>query len=176
MVGSAIWYPVSRSRSSQSAFRRDNESLRVRVKRFCNEQFACVRSVCVSGIDQIDAELDCAAQDLERVLAVRWPTPNPFAGNPHRAKPEPVHCEVAAQLKIHIRGHFVCRSWIRSEDYIGFPGEKRCSTCKTDLDKSPPRDASPVISWRKLIPHGRPAVHSLIRLSTQLSCCVSRLH
>jgi hypothetical protein len=67
-------------------------------------------------------------------------------GDAHRAKTESVYCEVATQFKSHIRGHFVCRSWIRSEDYIGFPGEKRCSTCKTQLKKSPARDASPVIS------------------------------
>ena len=146
------------------------------MKRFCDEQFACLRSVCVSGVDQIHAELDRAAQDLERVFPVWRPTQNALPGDAHRAKTEPVYCEVATQFKSHIRGHSRCRCWLSSEDYIGFPGYKRGSSCETYPKKPPPRDALPVTSLRNFICHGRPRVRSRRRLSTQLSCFVSLLH
>ena len=66
------------------------------MKRFRYKQFACVRAVCVSRVDQVDAQIDCASENFEGILPVRRPPPNPFTGNAHCPKAESIDCEIAA--------------------------------------------------------------------------------
>src|SRR4029453_19484925 len=83
--------------------RGDNKSLGIRVKRLGYEQFACFRPVRVGGVDQVNTKFNGAPQNFERVVAVRWPTPNAFPGYPHRAKAESIDREIAAQLPSRLR-------------------------------------------------------------------------
>ena len=50
-------------------------------------------------VDEIDAQLDRTPQNLLRVLAIRRPTPDPLARQPHRPKPEPIDQKIPAQQK-----------------------------------------------------------------------------
>ena len=74
MFGSAIWYPLAGSRPCETAFCRDDESLRIRMERFGYEQFARVRPIRIGCVDQIDTQPGCASENFERVLSIRWPT------------------------------------------------------------------------------------------------------
>src|SRR5437762_7564562 len=85
----AVLFPLSRTGPGLTAFRRNDESFRIRIQRFSNEQFVRFRTVSIGGVDEIDAQLDRAAQNLRRVLPIRGPTPDPLARQSHRAKPEP---------------------------------------------------------------------------------------
>ena len=69
------------------------------MKRLRNEKLARLRSVGIGGIDEIHAELDRALENFERGFAVLRPTPDPVACDPHRAEPEPVHGQVAADFE-----------------------------------------------------------------------------
>ena len=79
------------------------------MERFCYEQFACFRTVRVRRIDQIHTELNCALQNLERVLPVRRPTPNALPGDAHCAKTEPIDRQIVAQFPSRIRSHACLR-------------------------------------------------------------------
>jgi hypothetical protein len=61
----------------------------------CNQELACLRSVGVSRVDQIDTELDGASQNFASVITIRRPTPNALAGDTHRTKAEPVDRKIA---------------------------------------------------------------------------------
>ena len=50
----------------------------------------------VGGVDEVDAELDRAAQDRLRLVAVGGRAPDAGAGDPHRAEAEAVDGQVAA--------------------------------------------------------------------------------
>src|SRR5438270_12116634 len=108
MVRSAIWHPLAGSRPSETALCRDNESFRIRMERFCYQQSARVRPVRIGCIDQIDAELGRASEDLQCVRSVRWPAPNAFTGDTHRAKTKPVHGQIAAESKSCVHSRVWC--------------------------------------------------------------------
>src|SRR4051812_8560694 len=139
MFGSTVWHPLSGSWTSQSAFGRDNESLRVGMKRFCDQQLTCVGSVCVSSVNQVDPELDCSPQDFECICSIERPTPDALSGNAHGTKTEPTNSQIAAQCKSRICSHIRRRCGASTEDYIGFAGKKRCSSRQTKSEKSPAR-------------------------------------
>src|SRR6266487_3831128 len=105
MVRSAVWHPLPGAGACEAAFGRDYEPFRIRIKRFGNEQFACVRTVCVGGVDQIHAKFHRASEKFKRVLSIRRPAPDAFACDPHRAKTKTIDSEVAAQTKRRICSH-----------------------------------------------------------------------
>src|SRR5262245_2677812 len=98
MVRSTVWHPLTPAGASETAFRSDRETFRIRIKRFGDEQFACIRTVCVGGIDQIHAKFHRASENFQRVLSIGRPTPDAFPGDAHRAKTKPIDNEVAAQV------------------------------------------------------------------------------
>ncbi len=98
IVGTTVRRPFARARSRQSALGRDDESFRIRMERFSDEQFARLRSIGISGVDQVNPELDGATQHLKRIRAIGWPAPNAFTGDPHGSEAEAVHREIAAQV------------------------------------------------------------------------------
>src|SRR5947199_391330 len=108
MFGSAIWYPLAGSRPCETAFCRDDESLRIRMERFGYEQFARVRPIRIGCVDQIDTQPGCACENFERVLSIRWPTPNTFPGDTHGAKAQPIDRQVAAQFKSRVHSNCWC--------------------------------------------------------------------
>ena len=64
MFRSAVRHPLARSGASETAFRRDHESFRVRIKRLGNEQLAGVRTVCVGRVDQVHAKLHRTSENF----------------------------------------------------------------------------------------------------------------
>src|SRR6266550_8418242 len=100
---STIGHPLSWPGSGVAALRRNNKAFRVRIKRFGNQQFARVRTIGISSIDQVHAEFDGASQNFEGTPTVRRPSPNSFSRQTHRAKTKPVDYEIAAQLPGGIR-------------------------------------------------------------------------
>jgi len=58
-------HPLSWPGSRIAALRRNNKAFRVRVKPLRKSEFACVRTIGISSIDQIHAELDSASQNFE---------------------------------------------------------------------------------------------------------------
>jgi hypothetical protein len=69
------------------------------MERFGNDKFACFRAVSIGGVDEIDAELDCATQNFPGVISIGRPTPDSGARQAHRAKPKAIHGQIAPQLK-----------------------------------------------------------------------------
>jgi hypothetical protein len=63
-----------------------------------NEELVRFRTVSIGGVDEIDAQLDCAPQNFLRVLAIRRPTPDPLACQAHRPKTEPVDQQIPAPI------------------------------------------------------------------------------
>src|SRR6266403_1038746 len=59
-----VRHPLSRTRPGVTAFRRDHQAFRIRIQRFGNEQLVRFRTVSIGGVDEIDAQLDRAPQDL----------------------------------------------------------------------------------------------------------------
>src|SRR5437773_11403171 len=66
-----VWHPLSGTGSGVTAFGRNNESFRIRIERFGNEELVRFGTVSICRVDEIDAQLDCAPQDFLRVLAIK---------------------------------------------------------------------------------------------------------
>ena len=96
ILGPAQRRPLVRPRPCQPSLRGDDESGRVRMQRLADQILADVRAVRVRGVDQVDAELDRAPQDGERLLAVGRLAPDAGAGDLHRPEAEPMHGQIAA--------------------------------------------------------------------------------
>src|SRR6266480_7360771 len=142
MFRPTVWHPLARSGPGQTAFRGDNKSLGIRVERLRYEQFACFRPVRVGGVDQVHTEFDGAPQNLERVLSIRRPTPNPFPGDAHRAKAESIDREIAAQLPNGIRDWAGCCWRVGPDDCGRSSREKRGSGSQAHAKKCSPGNAA----------------------------------
>src|SRR5262245_21595833 len=129
MFRPAVWHPLTRAWARETAFRRNEQSFWIRVESFGDEQFACVWTVSIGGIDQVHAELDCTPENFQRILSIGGPTPNALPSNAHRAKAKSINGEVAAQIKRRICSHVRCCCRIRSKNHIGFAHQKRRPTC-----------------------------------------------
>jgi hypothetical protein len=136
------------------------------MERFCNQQFACFRAVSVGGIDQVHTEFDGAPKNFERGLPVSRPTPNPIAGDAHRAKAEPIDREITAQLPSRIHDHGRCGRGVSSEDCARSPCEKRGSACQSRAKKCSARNARLLLRFQRLVGHDA-QVRSRKPLSTQ---------
>ena len=69
------------------------------MKGFANEIFSYIRAVRIRRIEQIDPELDRAAQNGKGFGTVAGFAPNAGAGELHGAEAEPVHGKLAADLE-----------------------------------------------------------------------------
>src|SRR5450631_575074 len=94
MRGMRVAFPLAGSRPCQPAFGRNDQALRIWVQRFGNDLFTDVRSVGVSGIDEIHTELKRTPENLKRRLTVSWRTPHARTREPHRAEAEPMHAQI----------------------------------------------------------------------------------
>src|SRR5262249_28209031 len=107
----AIVVPAARLRARQPALRRDDDALRVGVQRLGDQGLVGVRAVALRRIDEIDAELDCAAQHLVRVLPIARLAPDVVVvDHPHGAEAEAVCSKVAEPNRTHAKLLF---SWIK---------------------------------------------------------------
>ena len=83
--------PLARAGTHEAGLRRDEHLLRVRVQRLAQDLLAHVRTVRISGVDEVDAELDRAPHDANALVAVGRLAPDARAGQLHRAEAEAVH-------------------------------------------------------------------------------------
>src|SRR5207244_12314277 len=97
-----IWHPLVWSGPGVTAFRRDDEPFRIRIKRFCDEQFISFGSISIRRVDQIRAKFNRASQNFERILTIRRPTPYPLACQPHRAKSKSINCQISTNAETGI--------------------------------------------------------------------------
>jgi hypothetical protein len=94
----AVGRPLSRTGALEAAFGRDHEIIWVRVERLTDELLADVGPVGVGGVDEVDAELDRAAQHRLRLVAVSGRAPDTVTGDPHGAEAQAVDRQVAAHV------------------------------------------------------------------------------
>src|SRR5436853_2724477 len=91
--------PLAGSRPRISAFGGDYQILWIGIKGFGDHQLACLGTVSIGSIDEIDTKFDGPFQNLESIVAVRWPTPNAWPGKPHCAKAKPIDGQISAYAK-----------------------------------------------------------------------------
>ena len=65
-----------------------------------DQLFARLGSVGVRGVDEVHVQLDRAAQQCERAVAVLRLAPDALARDPHRAEAQPAHGHVAAEREL----------------------------------------------------------------------------
>jgi hypothetical protein len=94
----AVGRPPSRTGALEAALGRDHEVVRVRVQGLAYEFLADVGPVGVRGVDEVDAELDRAAQHRLRLVAVRGLAPDAVTGDAHGPEAEAVDRQVAAHI------------------------------------------------------------------------------
>ena len=75
--------------------RGDDEIARVGVERLGDQPVGDVRAVVPGGVDEVDAELDRAAEDGARALRIVGLAPDVLAGQAHGAEAEALHFEIA---------------------------------------------------------------------------------
>ena len=90
--------PHIRAGPQQSRLRRDDDAV-VRMQCLADQLLGDVGPVGVGGVDEVDAELDGAAQHANAFVAVVGRTPNAIAGQAHGAESQTVDCHVAADCE-----------------------------------------------------------------------------
>ena len=94
--GTSERHPLAGAGPDESRLRRDHEPVGIRVERLADQLLVHVRPVRVGRVDEVDPELDGAAQDTDRLVVVARRAPDTRAGLLHRAEAEAVDPEVAA--------------------------------------------------------------------------------
>ena len=96
VLRAAVRRPAPGAGAQQPALGGDHEAVGVRVQRLGDELLAHPRPVAVGGVDEVDAQLDGAAQHAPGLAAIGRVADDARAGDAHRAEAEAVHGEVAA--------------------------------------------------------------------------------
>ncbi len=96
VVGAPVTRPLARTAACQPALRGDHQPVGIGIQRVVDELLAEVRAVAVGRVDEVDAELDDAAQHVEHDVALLRRAPDAGTHDPHRAEAEAVNLEVAA--------------------------------------------------------------------------------
>ncbi len=137
VFGTAVGRPPIRSRALEPTLRGDDEIVGVGVQRLGDEDLAHLRAIRVGGVDEVDAQLDGAAQHRLRGFAVGRVAPDPPSCDAHRAVAEAVDGEVTADRDragrrgadcwvAHDQDCTVCPpSSVRRPDASGSPGYAR---------------------------------------------------
>src|SRR4029079_12368352 len=92
------------ARPHQSALRRDDEVVRIRMERLGDQLLADVRAVRVGGVYVFAAELHGAAQHGARIVDVGGRAGDPGPGQAHRAEAEAVDLELPGDRERSGRG------------------------------------------------------------------------
>jgi hypothetical protein len=95
VLGAPVAGPLARTGPGQAALGRDHQAVGVGMKRLGDQLLADIGPVGVGGVDQVDAELDCAPQHGDRFVVVVRRSPDTVAGDPHRPVTEAPDREVA---------------------------------------------------------------------------------
>src|ERR1700730_4113764 len=104
MLRPAVLHPVVGTGSLEAAIRGDHQARGIRVQRLRDQFFAYARTVGVSCVNEIDAQFDCPAQDLDRFRSIGWLAPNPLSSDSHCPKSQ------AGDAKILSDCEFACLS------------------------------------------------------------------
>src|SRR5437588_11386248 len=99
MFGASVWYPLVRARTHIASFGGNDKISRIGIEGFCNEQLTYLWSIGVSGIDQVDTQFKCAAQNLDSFLFVGWWSSDSFTGDAHSTAPQTIDLQVATNGK-----------------------------------------------------------------------------
>ena len=84
----------------QPALGRDHEVVGVGMQRLRDQLLAHFGPVGVGGVDEVDVQLDDAAQHRDRAVAVLRLSPDALAGDPHRAVAQAAHGHVPAERQL----------------------------------------------------------------------------
>ena len=106
-----VRHPLPGAWPGKPALGRDDDSFRVRMQRFSDQELARLRPVGIGGIDQVHVQLDRAFENSACLIPIFRPTPDPVASDPHRAKPKPINRKIAADFehRITLRVRCHCR-------------------------------------------------------------------
>jgi hypothetical protein len=86
MLGAAILGPLIRPRTLQACFGGDDQVCRIRIQVLGNQGFSDSVTVGVSGVNEIDSQLDNSTKYANGFVAILRLTPDPFASQPHRSE------------------------------------------------------------------------------------------
>jgi hypothetical protein len=95
VVGAGVVDPLGRADALPSALGGDDEIGGVGVEGFRDEFFRDVGAVGVCRVDEVDAELDGAAEGRDAGVAICGRSPDAFAGDAHGSVAETVDGEFA---------------------------------------------------------------------------------
>src|SRR6478752_665813 len=98
VLGTAHRHPFIRTGAGEPDLGGDLQAVPVRVQGLREDLLADVGPVGIGGVDEVDAELDGAADDGDGRLAVRRLAPDPVADNAHGAEAQPVHSPQVLQI------------------------------------------------------------------------------
>ncbi len=99
VVGAAAGLGFGGALAGEAAFGGDDDAGGVGVQGFGEEIFGDHGAVGVGGVEEIDPELDGAAEDVAGVFAVGRLAPGAFADEAHGAVAHAVYREVAAEVE-----------------------------------------------------------------------------
>src|SRR5437588_13022710 len=95
MLRAAVLDPFVRSGRLNAGFVRDQEIGRIGMQCLGDETFANYGAVGVGGVDEIDSQLDRAAQDCDCLGMIGRFSPDAIAGELHCTEPEPANWNIA---------------------------------------------------------------------------------
>src|SRR5262245_45086405 len=123
MFRAGVVGPLPRSWTIPSALGGDHKILRIRRQCFSNQFFANVRTIGVSRVDEVDAQLNRTAQYRERRSRILGWTPDSLASDTHGSETETANGQFPTQRN----GSAEIREWtccfflhIRSPNYLSF--------------------------------------------------------
>jgi hypothetical protein len=93
MVAAAVGVPLPRAAAREAALGRDNNAV-VGRQRLRDQLLADVRTIGIGGVDEVDTELDGAAQKGDGAGGVGRRAPHAGPGDPHRAIAQAMDLEV----------------------------------------------------------------------------------
>jgi len=97
VLGAPIGRPLARAGARQPTLGGDRQVVGIGVQRLGDQLLAHVGPVGVGGVNQVDAQLDRAAQGGDRAVTVLGRPPDPVAGYPHRPEAEAANSQLPAE-------------------------------------------------------------------------------
>src|SRR5262249_29980365 len=96
----SIFRPPIRPAAVEAAFGGNDEAGRVRIQSFGDDFLADIWAVGIGGVNEVDAEIDCAAKHADGFAAVSGLSPNALSSDAHRAKAKSIDFEIVADAEL----------------------------------------------------------------------------
>jgi hypothetical protein len=96
VFGAGYWEPLVGALAGEAGLGGDDDTLGVGREGFADETLGDLGAVGVGGVDEVDAELDGALEDLLCAFGVFGLAPDAFAGDAHGSVAEAMDGEIAA--------------------------------------------------------------------------------